>query len=120
MKDLADAPEVANLDKSEMVADLYQDSVPEVTTFRPMRDMVLAEYVEEDLNRKVGSLFMPTSKKSANQLYVTAIVKAVGGKCEYVKAGATIMIGEHHGDYYKINNKRHVLIRERDISGIVT
>ena len=115
-----DAPETALLEGDERVADLYKDDVPETTMFRPLRDMVLARYIEEDQNRKVGELFMPQSKKSRDKLFVRAEVIAHGPKCDAAKIGTVIFVGEHHGDYYVINGKRCVLIRERDISGVVT
>ena len=106
-----------NLEEDDIDPADRVEVIPELNnTFRPLRDMVLALY--NDMKKKQGDIYIPPTKKIANQVFHDAKVVACGVKCEHTKVGNTIRVGEHHGDFYNIAGKRHVLIREKDIVGI--
>ena len=92
--------------------------IPEVQSFRPLRDMVLCEYLDEK-NKMQGGLWIPPNKTLANQVFHNAKVIAAGPHCVEVGVGMVVRIGEHHGEYVKMNGKKHTILRERNISGII-
>jgi len=90
---------------------------------QPLDDRVLVEPIEEE--EKVGSLVIPDTAKEKPMI---GIVKAIGndfdieGKKslkELLKVGDKVLFGKYAGQEFKINNKKHLVIKREDLLAIV-
>jgi chaperonin GroES len=90
---------------------------------QPLDDRVLVEPIEEE--EKVGSLVIPDTAKEKPML---GIVKAIGydydlkeGKPlkDLMKVGDKVLFGKYAGQEFKVNNKKHLVIKREDLLAIV-
>jgi chaperonin GroES len=91
----------------------------------PIRDHIVAKRVEEQDEKKVGSIIIPDAAKEKP---ITAEVVAVGSGRVLddgkqipleVKAGDKIIIGKYSGSEVKLDDIEYVVLREDDVLGIV-
>ena len=91
----------------------------------PIRDHIVATRLEEQDEKKVGSIIIPDAAKEKP---ITAKVVAVGSGRVLddgkqipleVKAGDKIIIGKYSGSEVKLDNIEYVVLREDDVLGIV-
>ena len=90
---------------------------------QPLDDRVLVEPIEEE--EKVGSLVIPDTAKEKPMM---GIIKAIGndfdieGKKslkELLKVGDKVLFGKYAGQEFKLNNKKHLVIKREDLLAIV-
>jgi len=90
---------------------------------QPLDDRVLVEPIEEE--EKVGSLVIPDTAKEKPMM---GIIKAIGndfdieGKKslkELLKVGDKVLFGKYAGQEFKVNGKKHLVIKREDLLAIV-
>jgi chaperonin GroES len=92
---------------------------------KPIRDYIVVKRLEENSEKKVGSIIIPDTAKEKP---LTAEVVAVGSgrilkdgsKVPLeVKAGDTVLIGKYSGSEVKLDGKEYVVLREDEVLGVV-
>jgi chaperonin GroES len=92
---------------------------------KPIRDYIVVKRLEENSEKKVGSIIIPDTAKEKP---LTAEVIAVGSgrilkdgsKVPLeVKAGDTVLIGKYSGSEVKLDGKEYVVLREDEVLGVV-
>lgn len=90
---------------------------------QPLDDRVLVEPIEEE--EKVGSLIIPDTAKEKPML---GIIKAIGYDYELkegkplkdlVKVGDKVLFGKYAGQEFKVNGKKHLVIKRDELLAIV-
>ena len=91
----------------------------------PLKDNIVVKRIEEQDEKKVGSIIIPDAAKEKP---ITAEVVAVGSGRVLddgkqipleVKAGDKIIIGKYSGSEVKLDDIEYVVLREDDVLGIV-
>jgi len=92
---------------------------------KPIKDNIVVKRLEEDAEKKVGSIIIPDSAKEKP---MTAEVIAVGsgrilkgGKKVplEVKVGDKVLVGKYTGSEVKLDGKEYLILPEHDVLGIV-
>ena len=92
---------------------------------KPLKDNVVVKRLEDDEEKKVGSIIIPDSAKEKP---LTAQVIAVGsGKvlkdgtraALEVKVGDNVLIGKYAGSEVKVDDEEYLILKEDEILGIV-
>ena len=92
---------------------------------KPIKDNIVVKRLEEDAEKKVGSIIIPDSAKEKP---MTAEVIAVGsgrilkdGKKVplEVKVGDKVLVGKYSGSEVKLDRKEYLILPEHDVLGIV-
>ena len=92
---------------------------------KPIRDNIVVKRLEEDAEKKVGSIIIPDSAKEKP---MTAEVIAVGsgrilkdGKKVplEVKVGDKVLVGKYTGSEVKLDGKEYLILREDEVLGVV-
>ncbi len=92
---------------------------------KPLKDNVLVQRMDEDDEKKVGSIIIPDSAKEKP---LTAKVVAVGsGKTMKdgkkipleVKVGDKVLIGKYSGSEVKLDGDEFLILREDELLGVV-
>ena len=90
---------------------------------QPLDDRVLVEPIEEE--EKVGSLVIPDTAKEKPMI---GIIKAIGYDYELkegkplkdlIKVGDKVLFGKYAGQEFKINGKKHLVIKRDELLAIV-
>lgn len=82
----------------------------------PLNDQVLVE--PEIKETPLGLIITPeTAKKKRSQ---TGWVVRVGPKCREVEVGDKIILPEYGGTDVKINGRQYRVIRESDVTAVIT
>ena len=91
----------------------------------PIRDHIVAKRVEEQDEKKVGSIIIPdTAKEKPMTAEVIAIgsgrVLKDGNKLPLeVKVGDKILVGKYSGSEVKLDDTDYVILREDEVLGII-
>ncbi len=92
---------------------------------KPLKDNVVVKRLEDDEEKKVGSIIIPDSAKEKP---LTAQVIAVGsGKvlkdgtraALEVKVGDNVLIGKYAGSEVKVDDEEYLILKEDEVLGIV-
>ncbi len=92
---------------------------------KPIKDNIVVKRLEEDVEKKVGSIIIPDSAKEKP---LTAEVIAVGsgrtlkdGKkvALEVKVGDRVLVGKYSGSEVKLDGKEYLILKEDEVLGIV-
>jgi chaperonin GroES len=92
---------------------------------KPIRDYIVVKRLEEDAEKKVGSIIIPDTAKEKP---LTAEVIAVGSGRVLkdgrkvpleVHAGDRVLIGKYSGSEVKLDGKEYVVLREDEVLGVV-
>ena len=92
---------------------------------KPLKDNVVVKRLEDDEEKKVGSIIIPDSAKEKP---LTAKVIAVGsGKvlkdgtraALEVKVGDNVLIGKYAGSEVKVDDEEYLILKEDEVLGIV-
>ena len=92
---------------------------------KPIKDHIVVKRIEEEEEKKVGSIIIPDSAKEKP---MTAEVIAVGsGKVLKdgkklpleVKVGDKVLIGKYSGSEIKLNDVDYLILREDEVLGII-
>lgn len=94
------------------------------TNVRPLSDRVLVKRVESEEKTKGGIIIPDTAKEKPNEGVVVAVgpgyVRDDGSRREpLVKTGDRVLFGKYDGTEVKIDGEAHLILRERDILGII-
>ena len=90
---------------------------------QPLDDRVLVEPIEEE--EKVGSLVIPDTAKEKPMI---GIIKAIGYDYELkegkplkdlIKVGDKVLFGKYAGQEFKVNGKKHLVIKRDELLAIV-
>ena len=92
---------------------------------RPLRDRVLIKRIEEQETRKGGIIIPDTAKEKSQEGEVVALgggrVLENGSLVPLdVKEGDRIIFGKYSGTEVRMDNQDYLILREDEISGIVT
>ena len=66
---------------------------------------------------KIGSIYMPESKKRERTNFGTII--SVGRENKDVKVGDRVVYSKFHGTEFKINNVRYLTLEKDEVDGII-
>lgn len=96
-------------------------------TFKPYGDLILVQRVPKETITKSGLILaydgataMDVKKTSSGQLFEDyANVIKVGKKCLEVKEGDKIILGQHVGQVYIIDNVQYEGVREEHVLAII-
>ena len=92
---------------------------------KPIKDNIVVKRLEEDAEKKVGSIIIPDTAKEKP---LTAEVVAVGsgrvlkdGKKVplEVKVGDKVLVGKYSGSEVKLDGTEYLILQEDEILGIV-
>jgi chaperonin GroES len=92
---------------------------------KPIKDNIVVRRLEEDAEKKIGSIIIPDSAKEKP---LTAEVIAVGsGKTLKdgkkvpleVKVGDRVLVGKYSGSEVKLDGKEYLILREDEVLGVV-
>ncbi len=92
---------------------------------KPIKDHIVVKRMEDEQEKKVGSIIVPDSAKEKP---MTAEVIAVGsGKVLKdgkklpleVKVGDKVLIGKYSGSEIKLNDVDYLILREDEVLGII-
>ncbi len=92
---------------------------------KPIKDHIVVKRMEDEQEKKVGSIIIPDSAKEKP---MTAEVIAVGsGKVLKdgkklpleVKVGDKVLIGKYSGSEIKLNDVDYLILREDEVLGII-
>lgn len=90
---------------------------------RPLRDLLVIRPIGKPPG-KIGDIYIPDLGTSQNKNGCICEVLAAGPKVELAKVGSHVHVmayGEKPaGDEVTINGEKCIMIRERDITGVVT
>lgn len=91
---------------------------------RPLHDRILIERIEEEEKTKGGIIIPDTAKEKPIQGKVISVGKGKvteKGKVTApdVKEGNRILFSKYAGSEVKIDGKKHLIIREDDILGVI-
>src|SRR5213595_2308810 len=92
---------------------------------RPLQDRVIVKRLEEEIEKTKGGIIIPdTAKEKPQEGKVIAVGKGKAnedGKVTPldVKAGVRILFGKYSGTEIKLNGEEHLIVREKDILGII-
>ena len=89
---------------------------------RPLRDMLVLRPLDDP--SKVGNLFMPDSGWLGSAGSGKCVVLAAGPKCVLAKKDDVVVVKSYDGQHanetiWEHNKEKLVLIRERDIIGVL-
>jgi chaperonin GroES len=92
---------------------------------KPIKDNIVVKRLEENAEKKVGSIIIPDTAKEKP---LTAEVIAVGsgrilkdGKKVplEVKVGDRVLVGKYSGSEVKLDGKEYLILREDEVLGVV-
>jgi chaperonin GroES len=92
---------------------------------KPIKDNIVVKRLEEDWEKKVGSIIIPDSAKEKP---LTAEVIAVGSGRTLkdgkkipleVKVGDKVLVGKYSGSEIKLDGKEYLILREDEVLGVV-
>lgn len=92
---------------------------------KPLKDNIVVKRIEEETEKKVGSIIIPDSAKEKP---LTAEVVAVGSGRTLkdgnkvaleVKVGDTVLVGKYSGSEVKLDGTEYLILKEDEILGIV-
>jgi len=92
---------------------------------KPLKDNVVVKRLDDDDEKKVGSIIIPDSAKEKP---LTAEVVAVGsGKTAKdgnkvpleVKVGDKVLVGKYSGSEVKLDGDEYLILREDELLGVV-
>lgn len=87
-----------------------------MSKIQPLADHVVAEILKVEEKTAAG-IYLPDEAKNKPQ---TATVVAVGKDVKELKKGDTIIYKDvYDNDFVKHQNKEYLIIREKDVKGIV-
>ena len=91
---------------------------------QPLGDRVLVEPAKEDEIVKGGIIIPDTAKEKPQQGKVIAIGNATtdekGNNFSFsVKKGDLVLMKKYRGDEFKLDGKEYVLVKEKDLLGIL-
>lgn len=96
-----------------------------MTTIRPLNDRILVKRIEAETKTR-GGIIIPDSAKEKP---VEAVVVAVGpGACRddggrrepLVKRGDRVLFGKYDGTEVKVDGEDLLILRERDVLGVLS
>jgi chaperonin GroES len=92
---------------------------------KPIKDNIVVKRLEEDVEKKVGSIIIPDSAKEKP---LTAEVIAVGSGRTLkdgkkvpleVKVGDRVLVGKYSGSEVKLDGKEYLILKEDEVLGVV-
>ena len=92
---------------------------------KPIKDNIVVKRLEEDVEKKVGSIIIPDSAKEKP---LTAEVIAVGSGRTLkdgkkvpleVKVGDKVLVGKYSGSEVKLDGKEYLILKEDEVLGVV-
>jgi len=92
---------------------------------KPIKDNIVVKRLEEDSQKKVGSIIIPDSAKEKP---LTAEVIAVGSGRTLkdgkkvpleVKVGDKVLVGKYSGSEVKLDGKEYLILKEDEVLGVV-
>jgi chaperonin GroES len=94
------------------------------TTVRPLSDRVLLKRSESETQTKGGIIIPDTAKEKPQQGVIVAVgpgfVRDDGSRREpLVKVGDRVMFGRYDGTEVTIDGEAHLIVREKDLLGVV-
>jgi chaperonin GroES len=94
------------------------------TKVRPLSDRVLLRRSESETKTKGGIIIPDTAKEKPQQGVVVAVgpgfVREDGSRREpLVKAGDRVMFGRYDGTEVNIDGEPHLIVREKDLLGVL-
>jgi chaperonin GroES len=93
---------------------------------KPIKDNIVVRRLEEDSEKKVGSIIIPDSaKEKPQQGKVIAVgkgrVSEAGKKTPLdVKAGDRVLFGKYSGSEVTLDGEELLILKEEDVLGIVS
>jgi chaperonin GroES len=94
------------------------------TKVRPLSDRVLVKRAESETKTKGGIIIPDTAKEKPVQGTIVAVgpgfVREDGSRREpLVKTGDKVMFGRYDGTEVTIDGEPHLILREKDLLGVV-
>jgi chaperonin GroES len=92
---------------------------------KPIKDNIVVKRLEENADKKVGSIIIPDTAKEKP---LTAEVIAVGSGRTLkdgkkvpleVKVGDRVLVGKYSGSEVKLDGKEYLILREDEVLGVV-
>lgn len=83
---------------------------------KPLRDLVVVKEESREV-RALGGIILP-DKMEIQTTYIARVV-AKGVKTRYVTDGCRVLVSDYAGDKFEENGEKLVVLRERDITGII-
>lgn len=85
------------------------------TAFKPLRDRVFVEYLDEDLEKSSGGIYIPETAKEKSQ---KGTVRAVGPDVTLVKVGDVVLCERYGGSKIKLDDVEYVVMKEEEVLGL--
>lgn len=95
-----------------------------MSNVRPLNDRLLVKRVDSETKTKGGIIIPDSAQEKPTEGTVVAVgpgaVRDDGSRREpLVKGGDRILFGRYDGTEVKIDGEEHIILRERDVLGIV-
>lgn len=85
------------------------------TTFKPLRDRIFVEYLDDDTEKSAGGIYIPETAKEKSQ---KGTVRAIGPDVKLVKVGDSILCERYGGSKIKLDDVEYVVMKEEEVLGL--
>ena len=85
------------------------------TAFKPLKDRIFVEYLEDNTEKSAGGIYIPETAKEKSQ---KGTVRAVGPDVTLVKVGDSILCERYGGSKVKLDDVEYVVMKEEEVLGL--